>query len=45
MIQLLYLTSQIQCGANSPVLNIKVDVYQNQQLVQTMLKNDRVITC
>ncbi len=43
MIELLYLASQIQCGANSPLLNIKVDVYQNQQLVKTMLKNDRVL--
>ncbi|MGF1588568.1 MAG: hypothetical protein ACFCU7_04860 [Pleurocapsa sp.] len=43
MIELLYLASQFQCGANSPLLNIKVDVYQNQQLVKTMLKNDRVL--
>ncbi len=43
MIELLYLASQLQCGSNSALLNIKVDIYQNQQLIKTMLKNDRVL--
>ena len=43
MIELLYFASQIQCGANGDMLNIQVDVYHNQELVQTMVKNDRVL--
>ncbi|AFZ35672.1 hypothetical protein Sta7437_2122 [Stanieria cyanosphaera PCC 7437] len=41
MIELLYLASQIQCGANSPLINVKVDVYHNQALVKTMSLNEK----
>jgi hypothetical protein len=34
MIELLYLASQIQCGAAGDFLNVKVDVYHNQELVK-----------
>jgi hypothetical protein len=43
MIELLYFASQIQCGAGGQLLNIKVDVYQNQNLVKTMLVNERTL--
>jgi hypothetical protein len=43
MIELIYLASQIQCGANSPLINVQVDVYQNQELVQTMHLEDKVL--
>ncbi|MDJ0569579.1 MAG: hypothetical protein QNJ53_11090 [Pleurocapsa sp. MO_192.B19] len=43
MIELLYFASQIQCGAGGEFLNIKVDVYQNQELIETMLVDDRVL--
>lgn len=43
MIELLYFASQIQCGVGGEFLNIKVDVYQNQELVKTMIVEDRVL--
>ncbi len=43
MIELLYFASQIQCGAGGDFLNIKVDVYNNQELVKTMMVTDRVL--
>jgi hypothetical protein len=43
MIELLYFASQIQCGAGGQFLNIKVDIYQNQNLVKTMLVNERTL--
>lgn len=43
MIELLYFASQIQCGAGGDFLNIEVDVYQNQELIETMLVDDRVL--
>lgn len=43
MIELLYFASQIQCGVGGDFLNIKIDVYQNQELVETMMVNDRVL--
>jgi len=43
MIELLYLASQIQCGANGDFLNIQVDVYQGTQLVETMMVDDRAL--
>jgi hypothetical protein len=43
MIELIYLASQIQCGAGNPLINVKVDVYHNQELVQTMSLEDRVL--
>jgi len=43
MIELLYLASQIQCGVNGDFLDIQMDVYHNQELVQTMLVNDKVL--
>ncbi len=43
MIELLYFASQIQCGANTELLDVKVDVYKNQELVQTMSVNDKVL--
>lgn len=41
MIELLYFASQIQCSADSSLLNIEVDVYHQQQLVQTMSLNEQ----
>lgn len=43
MIELLYLASQIQCGAGGSFLNIKVDVYHQAQLVKTMKVNERAL--
>ncbi|MBW4536890.1 MAG: hypothetical protein KME09_23450 [Pleurocapsa minor HA4230-MV1] len=43
MIELLYLASQIQCGAGGSFLNIQVDVYHQQQLVKTMNVNERTL--
>ncbi|MGB5632791.1 MAG: hypothetical protein WBM44_14920 [Waterburya sp.] len=43
MIELLYFASQIQCGAGGDFLNVKIDVYQNQELVETMMVDDRVL--
>ena len=43
MIELLYFASQIQCGANGDLLNIQVDVYRNQELVQTLSESDRLL--
>ena len=43
MIELLYLASQIQCGAGEGLLNIQVDVYHQEKLVQTMNVNDKAL--
>lgn len=43
MIELLYLASQIQCGANSSLLNIQVDVYRQGESIATMLLDERVL--
>ncbi|MEL6929009.1 MAG: hypothetical protein AAFO95_10270 [Cyanobacteria bacterium J06600_6] len=43
MIELLYLASQIQCGANGDFLNIQVDVYQGAELIETMMVDDRAL--
>ena len=43
MIELLYFASQIQCGAGSDFLNIQVDVYHNQELIQTMSVDEKVL--
>ncbi|MEM7758935.1 MAG: hypothetical protein AAF298_12535 [Cyanobacteria bacterium P01_A01_bin.40] len=43
MIELLYFASQIQCGAGGEFLDIQVNVYQNQELVETMVVEDRVL--
>jgi hypothetical protein len=43
MIELLYFASQIQCGAGDSFLNIQVDVYHQQQLVQTMQVNEKAL--
>jgi hypothetical protein len=43
MIELIYLASQIQCGANNPLIDVKVDVYHNQELVQTISLEDRAL--
>lgn len=43
MIELLYLASQIQCGAGHGLIDIQVDVYHEQELVQTMGLNDRAL--
>ncbi len=39
-IQLTYFASQIQCGEESSLINVSVDVLQNEQLVQTLSLND-----
>ncbi|MEM8677557.1 MAG: hypothetical protein AAGF83_27415 [Cyanobacteria bacterium P01_G01_bin.67] len=43
MIELLYFASQIQCGTGGEFLDIQVNVYQNQELVETMVVEDRVL--
>ncbi|MEL6909262.1 MAG: hypothetical protein AAFR62_18810 [Cyanobacteria bacterium J06629_2] len=43
MIELLFLASQIQCSADTGLLNIEVDVYHQQELVQTMSLNDSTL--
>lgn len=43
MIELLYFASQIQCGVGGEFLDIQVDVYQNQELVETMVVDDRIL--
>ena len=43
MIELLYFASQIQCGVGGDFLNIEINVYQNQELVATMMVDDRVL--
>lgn len=43
MIELFYLASQIQCGASGSLINVKVDVYHNQELVQTMSSQDKLL--
>ncbi|MEM8718361.1 MAG: hypothetical protein AAGE84_03495 [Cyanobacteria bacterium P01_G01_bin.39] len=40
MIELLYFASQIQCGVGGELLDIQVDVYHNQELVETMVAED-----
>ena len=41
-IKLTYFASQIQCGAGGSMINVEVDVFQNQQLVQTLSLNDSI---
>ena len=43
MIELIYLASQFQCGANSSLINVQVDVYQNQEIVRTMDLQEKVL--
>ena len=43
MIELLFLASQFQCGIGGNPLDIQVNVYQNQELVETMIIEDRVL--
>ena len=43
MIELLYLASQIQCSANSDLLDIHVDVYHGSELVQTLSVSDKIL--
>ena len=43
MIELLYFASQIQCGANAEMLNIQVDVYHNEERIQTLSKNEKAL--
>lgn len=43
MIELLYFASQIQCSAGGDFLNIQMDVYHNQELVETLSLNDKVL--
>ena len=41
-IELTYLASQFQCDGDSSLTNIQVDVYRNQQFVQTLSSNDSI---
>ena len=41
-IKLTYFASQIQCGSGSSLINVAVDVFQNQQFVQTLSLNDGI---
>lgn len=43
MIELLYFASQIQCGTGGEFLDIQVNVYHNQELVETMVVDDLVL--
>ena len=43
MIELLYLASQIQCGAGAGLMDVQVDVYHQQELIQTMNLNDKAL--
>ena len=43
MIELLYLASQIQCGAGGDFLNIQVDVYKGAELIETMMVEDKAL--
>ncbi|MGK7898511.1 MAG: hypothetical protein AB4372_34070 [Xenococcus sp. (in: cyanobacteria)] len=41
-ILLTYFASQFQCGADSSLVNIEVDVYRNNQFVKTLSVNDTI---
>ncbi len=41
-ILLTYFASQFQCGEDSSLINIQVDVYRNDQLVKTLSPNDTI---
>ena len=43
MIEFLYLASQIQCGAGGDFFNVQVDIYQNQELIETVSVNEKVL--
>lgn len=43
MIELLYFASQFQCSADGDFLNIQMDVYHNQELVQTLSVNEKAL--
>ena len=43
MIEFLYFASQIQCGANGDFLNVKVNIYHNQELIETVSVNEKVL--
>ncbi len=42
VIELTYVASQIQCDAESSLINVQVDVYRNQEFVQTLSLNDNL---
>lgn len=41
-ILLTYHAAQFQCGADSSLINIQVDVYRNDQFIQTLSVNDTI---
>ncbi|MCC0175673.1 hypothetical protein I4641_01595 [Waterburya agarophytonicola K14] len=43
MIEFLYFASQIQCGAGGDFLNIQIDIYQNQEIIETVSVNEKVL--
>ena len=43
MIELLYFASQIQCGVGGDLLDIQVDIYHNQELIETMEVEEKVL--
>lgn len=43
MIEFLYFASQIQCGAGGDFLNIAVDIYHHQTLIETVSVNEKVL--
>ena len=43
MIEFLYLASQIQCGAGGDFLNVKVDIYHQQELIETVAVSEKVL--
>ena len=43
MIELLFFNAQFQCGAGAQAEAVKVEVYHEQQLVETMVKGDSAL--
>ena len=41
-LEITYFASQIQCGSGSSLIDVQVNVYHNQQFVQTLSLNDTV---
>lgn len=42
-IKLTYFASQIQCDADSSLIDVQVEVYHNQELLQTLSLNDSIL--
>lgn len=42
-IELTYFASQIQCGADSSLIDVRVDVYHDRELLKTLSLNDSIL--